>query len=137
MIGDRMIKIIMQSTFIVFFATTLSSSVFAQGKMTDQYRQMGGIAALSEICLNQKRLENQLFKSVGMTVANNPKIGRMLFQLMALYFESYEVAKTKRVVWNGSAQNYNKKQFNCKSKSDLTLIKRFEAQMFKQLASTK
>ena len=127
----------MKLIFMVFFVTAVTNSVSAQGKMTDQYRQMGGIAALSEMCLNQKRLENQLFKSVGMTVANNPKIGRVLFQLMALYFESYEVAKTKRVVWSGSAQNYNKKQFNCKSKSDLTLIKRFEAQMFKQLASTK
>ena len=132
-----MVKILMKLIFMVFFVTAVTNSVSAQGKMTDQCRQMGGIAALSEMCLNQKRLENQLFKSVGITVANNPKIGRMLFQLMALYFESYEVAKTKRVVWSGSAQNYNNKQFNCKSKSDLTLIKRFEAQMFKQLSSTK
>lgn len=87
----------MKLIFMVFFVTAVTNSVSAQGKMTDQYRQMGGIAALAEMCLNQKRLENQLFKSVGITVANNPKMGRMLFQLMALYFESYEVAKKKEL----------------------------------------
>ena len=103
-----MVTIIIQVTFIVFLSTTSSTAVSAQGKMTDQYRQMGGTAALSELCLSQKRLEHRLFKSVGITVANDPKIGRLLFQLMALYFETYEVAQTKIVVWSGFARTTTK-----------------------------
>ena len=115
--------------------TFLVQPAYSQGKMVDQYRQMGGVAALAEMCLNQKRLENQLFKSVGMSVYNNPGMGRTLFQLMAFYFEGYQTAKEKRVVWNGTQQRYNNKRFSCKSKSDLSIIKKFEAQMFGQLAA--
>ena len=99
----------------------------------DQYRQMGGVAALAEMCLNQKRLENQLFQSVGMSVFNNPENGRTLFQLMEFYFEGYEAAKQNGVIWNGTQQKYNNKRFSCKSQSDLSILKKFEAQMFGQL----
>ena len=111
----------------------VSSSVFAQGKMPDQYRQMGGIAALAESCLNTKRLETTLFKTIGKALYNNPKIGRALYQLMAFYFEGYDIGLKKRVVWNGSLQRYNKKIFNCESKSDVSIIRKFETQILQQL----
>ena len=125
------LRTICLTLLITFFVQPVAS----QGKMVDQYRQMGGVAALAEMCLSQKRLESQLFKSVGMSVYNNPGMGRTLLQLMAFYFEGYQMAKEKRVVWNGTQQKYNNKRFSCKSQSDLSIIKKFEAQMFGQLAA--
>ena len=118
---------------ISLLLTLVSSAVFAQGKMSDQYRQMGGIAALAESCLNTKRLETTLFKTIGKTLYSNPKIGRALYQLMAFYFEGYEIGLKKRVVWNGSLQRYNKKIFNCKSKSDVSIIQKFKTRILQQL----
>ena len=105
--------------------------------MPDQYRQMGGIAALAESCFNTKRLETTLFKTVGKTLYNNPAIGRTLYQLMAFYFEGYAMGAKKRVVWNGSLQKYNQKTFNCKSQSDASIVRKFESQMLQQLGAKK
>ena len=126
-------KKIFQIICLTLCITLFVHPVSSQGKMVDQYRQMGGVAALAEKCLSLTRLENQLFKSVGMSVFNNPKIGRTLFQLMAFYFEGYEAAKQKGVIWNGTQQKYNNKRFSRKSQTDLSILKKFEAQMFGQL----
>ena len=125
-------------TIFIWLSLSLgSSSVFAQGKMPDQYRQMGGIAALAESCFNTKRLETTLFKTVGKTLYNNPAIGRTLYQLMAFYFEGYAMGAQKRVVWNGSLQKYNEKTFNCRSQSDASIVRKFEIQMLQQLGAKK
>ena len=122
--------------FITIFSLA-SSSVFAQGKMPDQYRQMGGIAALAENCFKTKRLETTLFKTVGKALYNNPAIGRTLYQLIPFYFEGYAMGAKKRVVWNGSLQKYNQKTFNCKSQSDASIVRKFESQMLQQLGAKK
>ena len=41
----------------------------------------------------------------------------------------------KKVIWNGTAQSYNKKQFDCNNASDKKLIKQFEIQMMNGLKS--
>lgn len=135
-IGFVYMTIIKKLTIFIWLSITfVSSSVYAQGKMPDQYRQMGGIAALAESCFNTKKLEATLFKTVGKALYNNPAIGRTLYQLMAFYFEGYESGAKKRVVWNGSLQKYNKKTFNCSSKSDASIIRKFESQILQQLGA--
>ena len=125
-------------TIFIWLSLSLgSSSVFAQGKMPYQYRQMGGIAALAESCFNTKRLETTLFKTVGKTLYNNPAIGRTLYQLMAFYFEGYAMGAQKRVVWNGSLQKNNEKTCNCRSQSDASIVRKFEFQMLQQLGAKK
>ena len=59
---------------------------------------MGEIAALAGSCLGTKRLKTTLFKTIGKALYNNPKIDRYFYQLMALYFEGYEIGLKKRVV---------------------------------------
>ena len=60
-------------------------------------------------------------------------MGLTMTQLLNVYFESKEVAKSKRVLWNGTAQSYNKKSMECKNNNDLNLIKNFENQMINSL----
>ena len=118
---------------VLFTISTISKVVHAQGSAVDQYRQMGGIVGLTETCLKTNNLEIALFKQVGQVFFSQPQMGLTMTQLLNVYFESKEVAKTKKVIWNGSTQSYNKKALNCKNKNDLSLIKNFENQMISSL----
>ena len=51
-----------------------------------------------------------------------------MFELLYVYFESYEVAKSKQVIWNGTEQAYSKNALDC-SEENKTLIKSFEEQL--------
>ena len=50
---------------VLFTLSTFSKVVYAQGSAVDQYRQMGGIVGLTEVCLKTNNLEIALFKQVG------------------------------------------------------------------------
>ena len=86
---------------------------------------MGGIVGLTEICLKTNNLEIALFKQVGLSFFSQPQMGLTMTQLLNVYFESKEVAKAKKVIWNGSTQSYNEKPLSCKNKNDLNLINLF------------
>ena len=118
---------------VLFALSTFSKVVYAQGSAVDQYRQMGGIVGLTELCLKTNNLEITLFKQVGEVFFSQPQMGLTMTQLLNVYFESKEVAKAKKLIWNGSTQSYNKKVFSCKNKNDLNLIKNFESQMINSL----
>ena len=94
---------------------------------------MGGIVGLTEVCLKTNNLEIALFKQVGQVFFSQPQMGLTMTQLLNVYFESKEVAKAKKVIWNGSTQSYNKKALSCKNKNDLNLIKNTENQMINSL----
>ena len=118
---------------VLFTLSTFSKVVHAQGSAVDQYRQMGGIVGLTEVCLKTNNLEIALFKKVGQVFFSQPQMGSTMTQLLNVYFESKEVAKEKKVIWNGSTQSYNEKTFSCSNKNDLNLIKNFENQMINSL----
>ena len=119
--------------FLVFFL--LSNNVYAQGSAQDQYKQMGGIAGLTEVCFKTKNLELALFKQVGQLFYTQPEMGQMMFGLLYSYFDAKSVAMEKKVVWNGTTQSYNKKQFDCNNAADKKLIKQFEMQLMNGLKS--
>ena len=106
----------------------ISRPAFPQGEIEDQYRQMGGTVALTELCFGTKDLETALFQQVGSVFYNNPSMGRVMFELLYLYFESYEVAKSDQVLWNGSQQAYNSNPFDC-SEENKKLIRSFEERL--------
>ena len=120
--------------FVVLFTlSSFSKVLYAQGSAVDQYRQMGGIVGLTEVCLKSNNLEIALFKQVGQVFFSQPQMGLIMTQLLSVYFESKDVAKTKKVIWNGSTQSYNEKTFSCSNKNDLNLIKNFEKKMINSL----
>ena len=120
---------------VIFLVLFLSKNVFAQGAAADQYKQMGGIVGLTEVCFKTKNLELALFKQIGQLFYTQPEMGQMMFGLLYSYFDAKSVAMEKKVVWNGTMQSYNKKQFDCNNLSDKKLIKQFEMQLMNGLKS--
>ena len=45
--------------------TIISTPLYSQGNPEDQYRQMGGIVGLTEMCFGTNDLETVLFQQVG------------------------------------------------------------------------
>ena len=119
--------------FVVFLL--LSKNVYSQGSASDQYKQMGGITGLTEICFKTKNLELTLLKQIGQLFYTQPEMGEMIFGLLYDFYDAKAVAMEKKVIWNGTAQSYNKKQFDCKNPGDKKLIKQFEIQFMNGLKS--
>jgi len=119
--------------FVIFLL--LSKNVYAQGAASDQYKQMGGVSGLTEICFKTKNLELTLIKQIGQLFYTQPEMGEMIFGLLYDFYDAKQVAMEKKVVWNGTAQSYNKKQFNCNNAGDKKLIKQFELQLMNGLKS--
>ncbi len=113
---------------LLLCTTIISKPLYSQGNPEDQYRQMGGVVGLTELCFGSKDLETALFQQVGNVFYSSPEMGRVMFELLYVYFESYEVAKSKKVIWNGTQQAYNTKTFDC-SEENKNLIKSFEEQL--------
>ncbi len=119
--------------FVIFLL--LTKNVCAQGSAEDQYKQMGGISGLSEVCFKTKNLELALFKQIGQLFYTQPEMGEMMFGLLYSYYDAKSVAMENKVIWNGTTQSYNKKQFDCNNASDTKLIKQFEIQFINGLKS--
>ena len=121
------------SFFVVFIF--LSKNVYAQGAANDQYKQMGGVTGLTELCFKTKNLELTLLKQIGQLFYTQPEMGEMIFGLLYDFYDAKAVAMEKKVIWNGSSQSYNKKQFDCNNAGDKKLIKQFEIQLMNGLKS--
>ena len=119
--------------FLIFFL--FSKIVYAQGAASDQYKQMGGVTGLTEICFKTKNLELTLLKQIGQLFYTQPEMGEMIFGLLYDFYDAKAVAMEKKVIWNGTAQSYNKKQFDCNNAADKKLIKQFEMQLMNGLKS--
>ena len=119
--------------FVIFLL--LSKNVYAQGAVSDQYKQMGGITGLTEICFKTKNLELTLLKQIGQLFQVQPEMGETIFGLLYDFYDAKAVAMEKKVIWNGTAQSYSKKQFDCNNAADKKLIKQFEIQMMNGLKS--
>ena len=128
-------NIIIKSTSLFILCFIFSKNVIAQDAATNQYKQMGGIAGLTEICYNSKNLELTLIKQIGQLFYTQPEMGEMMFALLYAFYDAKAVALEKKVVWNGTTQSYNKKQFDCRNEADKKLIKQFETQLINGLKS--
>ena len=121
------------SIFLLVFL--LPKTVYAQGTANDQYKQMGGVTGLTELCFKTKNLELTLLKQIGQLFYTQPEMGEMIFGLLYDFYDAKAVAMEKKVIWNGSSQSYNKKQFDCNNAGDKKLIKQFEIQLMNGLKS--
>ena len=119
--------------FIIFLI--FSKNVIAQDAATNQYKQMGGITGLTELCYKTKNLELTLIKQIGQLFYTQPEMGEMIFGLLYDFYDSKAVAIEKKVIWNGTTKSYNKKQFDCNNAGDKSLIKQFEIQLMNGLKS--
>ena len=119
--------------FVIFLL--FSKNVYSQGAANDQYKQMGGVTGLTEICFKTKNLELVLFKQIGQVLFTQPEMGEMIFGLLYDFYDAKAVAMEQKIIWNGTTQSYNKKQFDCNNAGDKKLIKQFEIQLMNGLKS--
>ena len=61
--------------------TIICKPVYSQGNPEDQYRQMGGVVGLTEMCFGTKDLETVLFQQVGNVCNTSPDMRRIMFEL--------------------------------------------------------
>ena len=113
---------------LLLYMSIITKPLYSQGDPEDQYRQMGGVVGLTEICFGTKDLETVLFQPVGNVFYSSPEMGRVMFELLYVYFESYEVAKSEKVIWSETQKAYNTNTIDC-SEENKTLIKSFEQQL--------
>ena len=104
---------------LLLCTTIISTPLYSQGNPEDQYKQMGGVVGLTEMCFGTKDLETVLFQQVGNVFYTSPEMGRVMFELLYVYFESYEVAKSEKVIWNGTQQAYNTNSLDCSEENNL------------------
>ena len=83
---------------LLFCITIISKPSYSQGNPEVQNRQMGGVVDLTELCFETTELETALFQQVGNVFYTSPEMGRAMFELLYLYFDSYEVVKSKKVI---------------------------------------
>ncbi len=119
--------------FVIYLI--FSQNVNAQDAATNQYKQMGGVTGLTEICYKTKDLELTLIRQIGQLFYTQPEMGEMMFALLYAFYDAKAVAMEKKVIWNGTTQSYNKKQFDCNNAADKKLIKQFELQLMNNLKS--
>ena len=120
-------------TPIFIICLIFSKNVIAQDAAINQYKQMGGVAGLTQLCYKTKNLELTLIKQIGQLFYTQPEMGEMMFSLLYAFYDSKAVAMEKKVIWNGTTQSYNKKQFDCNNAADKKLIKQFELQLMNGL----
>ena len=95
---------IIVSLFVLIFS--LPKVVYAQGAANDQYKQMGGITGLTEICFKTKNLELTLLKQIGQAFLTQPEMGEMIFGLLYDFYDAKAVAMEKKVIWSGTCLLY-------------------------------
>jgi hypothetical protein len=123
----------------VIFACLASSAalgpqlVLAQGTPADQYKQMGGIAAVAEACYGSKAIPQKLNQSIKGAVTANPQIEGVMKTLLADYNAAYYKSITDHKIWSGSKGDYGDKAFSCANAADVELIKKFESSILASL----
>lgn len=123
--SDRRRRINLVVFALLLCSVIVSNPSYAQVSIEDQYRQMGGLAGLVDLCFQTRELESLLFKQVGNVFFSNPELGRQMVNLLTLYFAFYDKAQSERVMWNTGSQSFNTVPFTC-SDEDKVRIKSFE-----------
>lgn len=106
----------------------MTGSIYALAQDTpiDQYKQMGSLAGIAESCYGSKAIPERLNVVVKQSVSKNPSISDVMKTLVTEYNTAYKKAILDRKIWIGTESAYSKKPFDCSSKSDMELIKKFE-----------
>ena len=106
---------------LLLWAVIVSSPSYTQVSAEDQYRQIGGLAGLVDLCFQTRELESVVFKRVGNVFYSNPELGRQMVNLLTLYFAFYDEAQSKQLMWNTTSQSYNRVPWTCSDEDKVTI----------------
>jgi hypothetical protein len=103
-----------------------NSIALGAGSLSDQYKQMGSIAGLAELCYGSRRIPEFINPRIKQLVRTGQLDGDVATVLIAKYHEAYKHAIVEMTVWIGTQQSYGKKPFDCKSGPDVAGIRQME-----------
>lgn len=112
----------------------MPTAASAQGTPLDQYKQMGGLAAIAESCYGSQAIPHTLDPLVKKAAGQTSSIDDIMRSLVAEYDNAYKKAALDHRIWNGSSQNYSS-AFNCSDADDIKMIKGLEHNFVARLTS--
>ena len=98
----------------------------------DDYKFMGSVAAIAEVCYESEKIQQGLVVAVDRVLEESPESGPIFDQLIAIYNEAYYKAVVDAKIWIGSMQKFSR-IFNCSSNKDVAMIKKMEAAILDNL----
>lgn len=116
-----------------FLISSCDAPPALQKAQIDEYKQMGSIAALAELCLESTALPDTLQQKLEEAADKNPEAVDTLNSAIEVYTEAYEYGLDNRRIWNGTKQQYNEATFDCAKAEDVSQIQTFESQVLAAL----
>lgn len=115
-------------------ALTVSNGAFAQqASPTDQYKQMGSLGALTELCYKSTLIPQAVNTALRGFAAQGPTQTDIAKGLFASYNEAYAATAQNYKIWNGTQQAYGPKQFKCDIQADIDMLKKFEQMILQNI----
>lgn len=114
-------------------AAALSLTAQAAGSLNDQYKQMGSIAAVAELCLNSKAIPDALGQAIATAERKDPRAAPLLRSLIEDYNAAYVYAAQHQTIWNGTQQAYSQAPIDCANADDRAQVQGFETLILQQL----
>jgi hypothetical protein len=93
------------------------------------YKQMGSVAALSEICLQSNKIPTRL--NIALQSAGLDQ--EVMDSLIDSYNKGYKKSLLSNKIWIASKEIWNKTPFNCADSNDLKSIEKMEQQILSTL----
>ena len=109
------------------------NTAHAQATPADQYKQMGSLGALTEVCYGSKLIPQAVNNSLKQYAAQGASQTEIAKGLFASYNEAYGIAAQNHKIWNGTQQIYGPKTFNCTIQADIDMLKKFEQMILQYL----
>lgn len=105
----------------------------AAGSLSDQYRQMGSVAAVAEICLQSLAIPDALNTAMASAERKDPRAAPLLQPLVEEYNTAYIHAAQHQRLWNGTQQAYSQVPLDCAKAEDRERLRGFETLILQQL----
>lgn len=116
-----------------FLATVLPLAASAAGSLSDQYKQMGSIAAVAELCLQSQAIPEALHRAMAAAERKDPRTAPLLRSLVEDYNAAYRHAAQHQTLWNGTQQAYGQVPLDCTNAEDRAQVQGFETLILQQL----
>lgn len=105
----------------------------AAGSVSDQYKQMGSIAAVAELCLLSQAVPEALKRATAAAERKDPRVVPLLRQLIEAYNAAYIHAAQHQTIWDGTRQAYSQVPLDCTDTDDRDQLQHFETLIVRQL----
>lgn len=119
-------------TIGIFGGILIATTAYSAGSLVDQYKQMGSVAGLAEICYGSTKIPESLSRTVEKALEKNPEIAETMKALISEYDGAYKFSGINNKIWNGTLQSYSE-PFTCTVAKDEQMIRALESKIIESL----